>query len=290
MNPTRLRADAAGNRARIIAAARAAIADAGEVKLNAIARQAGVGQGTLYRHFPTREDLLAEVYREDVDELVAAAPALLAEHEPLTALACWFDQVAGYARIKRGVFAAVEAGVSQALAAHSLGPIGEAITVLLDAGKADGTIRPDVDARDVILLIGYLTRLDQSEWDTQPATCSRSSSTDCAARRGERREEVVAFLYGKPGNPRDRCDPDAAFLQLSRTAVEDHRVGKGRGLLGRSRLTSEGARHRATGEPQHFLNFFPLPQGRGALRPVLTVRVIFPGACRCARVRGGHLP
>ena len=137
MNPTRLRADAAGNRARIIAAARAAIADAGEVKLNAIARQAGVGQGTLYRHFPTREDLLAEVYREDVDELVAAAPALLAEHEPLTALACWFDRVASYARIKRGVFAAVEAGVSQALAAHSLGPIGEAITVLLDAGKAD---------------------------------------------------------------------------------------------------------------------------------------------------------
>ena len=81
-----------------IAAARTVIADAGEVKLNAIARQAGVGQGTLYRHFPTREDLLAEVYREDVDELVAAAPALLAEHEPLTALACWFDRVASYAR------------------------------------------------------------------------------------------------------------------------------------------------------------------------------------------------
>ena len=167
MNPTRLRADAADNRARIIAAARAAIADAGEVKLNAIARQAGVGQGTLYRHFPTREDLLAEVYREDVDELVAAAPALLAEHEPLTALARWFDRVAGYARVKRGVFAAVEAGVSQALAAHSLGPIGEALTLLLDAGKADGTIRPDVDARDVILLIGYLTRLEQAEWDTR---------------------------------------------------------------------------------------------------------------------------
>ena len=123
--------------------------------------------GTLYRHFPTREDLLAEVYREDVDELVAAAPVLLAEHEPLTALACWFDRVASYARIKRGVFAAVEAGVSQALAAHSLGPIGEALTLLLDAGKADGTIRPDVDARDVILLIGYLTRLEQSEWDTR---------------------------------------------------------------------------------------------------------------------------
>ncbi len=167
MNPPHLRADAAGNRARIIAAARTAIADTGEVKLNAIAKQAGVGQGTLYRHFPTREDLLAEVYREDVGELVAAAPALLAEHEPLAALAHWFDRVAAYARVKQGVFAAVEAGLSQALAAHSLGPIGEALTLLLDAGKADGTIRPDVDARDVILLIGYLTRLEPDEWDTR---------------------------------------------------------------------------------------------------------------------------
>ena len=167
MNRASLRADAAGNRARIIAAARAAIADAGEVKLNAIARQAGVGQGTLYRHFPTREDLLAEVYREDVDALVAAAPALLAEHEPFTALACWLDRVADYAQVKRGVFAAVEAAVSQDLAAHSHGRIGAALTALLDAGKADGTIRPDVDARDVILLIGYLTRLEQAEWDAR---------------------------------------------------------------------------------------------------------------------------
>lgn len=167
MNPASLRADAADNRARIIAAARAMITNADEVKLNAIARQAGVGQGTLYRHFPTREDLLAEVYREDVDALVAAAPALLAGHEPLAALARWFDRVADYAQVKRGVFAAVEAAVSQDLAAHSLGPIGEALTSLLDAGKADGTIRPDIDARDVILLIGYLTRLDQAEWDAR---------------------------------------------------------------------------------------------------------------------------
>ncbi|MGD0607887.1 MAG: TetR/AcrR family transcriptional regulator [Streptosporangiaceae bacterium] len=167
MNPASLRADAAGNRARIIAAARAAIGSADEVKLNAIARQAGVGQGTLYRHFPTREALLAEVYREDVGELVAAAPALLASHEPLTALARWLDRLADYAQVKRGVFGAVEAAVSQDLAAHSLGPIGEAITILLDAGQADGTIRPDIDARDVILLVGYLTRLEPDEWDAR---------------------------------------------------------------------------------------------------------------------------
>ncbi|TDD51841.1 TetR/AcrR family transcriptional regulator [Nonomuraea terrae] len=167
MEPRHRRADAAGNRARIIQAARAVIANADEIKLNAIAKEAGVGQGTLYRHFPTREDLLAEVYREDVEELVAAAPALLAEHQPVTALARWFDRVADYAQVKRGVFAAVEAAVWQDLAAHSLGPIGDALTTLLEAGKADGTIRSDVDARDVILLIGCLTRVEEDEWDAK---------------------------------------------------------------------------------------------------------------------------
>jgi AcrR family transcriptional regulator len=161
------RADAAENRARIVQAARAVIASSDELRLNAIAKQAGVGQGTLYRHFPTREDLLAEVYRQDVDELVAAAPALLAEHEPVAALARWFDRVADYAQVKRGVFAAVEVAVWKNLSAHSLGPIGDALTTLLDAGKADGTIRPDVDARDVILLIGYLSRLGEAEWDAR---------------------------------------------------------------------------------------------------------------------------
>ena len=167
MNSTARRADATENRARIIRVARQAVASAAELKLNAIAKEAGVGQGTLYRHFPTREDLLAEVYRHDVDELVAAAPELLTQHEPLTALARWFDRVADYAQVKRGVFAAVETAVWQDLSAHSLGPIGDAVTTLLDAGKATGEIRPDVDARDVILLIGYLTRLEDAEWETR---------------------------------------------------------------------------------------------------------------------------
>jgi AcrR family transcriptional regulator len=167
MDSTRRRADAVDNRARIIRVARAVIANADEIKLNAIAKQAGVGQGTLYRHFPTREALLAEVYREDVEALVAAAPALLAEYEPLAALARWFDRVADYAQVKRGVFAAVEVGVWRDLSAHSLGPIGDALSMLLDAGKAGGTIRCDVDARDVILLIGYLTRLEEAEWDAR---------------------------------------------------------------------------------------------------------------------------
>ena len=77
----------------------------------------------------------------------------------------WFDRVAEYAAVKRGVFAALEVGTGKDLAAHSLGPIGDAVTRLLDAGRAAGTIRPDVDARDVIILIGYLSRLEPAEFD-----------------------------------------------------------------------------------------------------------------------------
>lgn len=167
MSTPKRRSDAQENRDRILEAARTVIVGAEELRLNAVAKAAGVGQGTLYRHFPTREHLLAEVYRHDVDELVAAAPALLAQHAPIEALARWFDRVADYARVKRGVFAAVEVAVWQDLSAHSLGPIGDAVTVLLEAGKADGTLRSDVDARDVILLIGYLTRLEDGEWDVR---------------------------------------------------------------------------------------------------------------------------
>jgi AcrR family transcriptional regulator len=165
---TRRRADARLNRERIVQAARELVREPGELKLNAVAKACGIGQGTLYRHFPAREDLLAEVYRAEVEELVAAAPRLLAEHDrPLEALAAWFDRVAAYARIKRDVFAAVEAATWRDLAAHSLGPIGEAVDRLLTAGQADGSVRSDAEARDVIVLISWLSRLDDAELDAR---------------------------------------------------------------------------------------------------------------------------
>ncbi|MEU3623495.1 TetR/AcrR family transcriptional regulator [Amycolatopsis coloradensis] len=161
------RADAQRNRERILQAARALVSEPGELKLNAVAKACGIGQGTLYRHFPTREDLLAEVYRRDVEELIAAAPRLLATHKPLDALAAWFDRVAAYARVKRDVFAAVEAGTWRDLAANSLGPIGEAVELLLAAGRSDGSVRADAEARDVIVLINWLSRLDDAELDAR---------------------------------------------------------------------------------------------------------------------------
>ncbi|HTI22901.1 MAG TPA: TetR/AcrR family transcriptional regulator [Kutzneria sp.] len=161
------RADAQRNRERILQAARDLVREPGELKLNAVAKACGIGQGTLYRHFPTREDLLVEVYRREVDDLVAEAPRLLATHEPLEALAAWFDRVAAYARVKRDVFAAVEAATWRGLAAHSLGPIGEAVELLLAAGRSAGSIRADAEARDVIVLISWLSRLDDAELDAR---------------------------------------------------------------------------------------------------------------------------
>ncbi|NYD20551.1 AcrR family transcriptional regulator [Kineococcus aurantiacus] len=159
------RADARRNRELILDAAREQLRGSGELKLNAVAKACGIGQGTLYRHFPTREDLLAEVYRHDVDELVAAAADLLSTRGPVEALAAWFDRVAAYARVKTHVFAAVEAATWRDLAAHSLGPIGEAVELLLAAGRAEGSLRADVEARDVIVLISWLSRLDDDELD-----------------------------------------------------------------------------------------------------------------------------
>ncbi|WP_330357927.1 TetR/AcrR family transcriptional regulator [Streptomyces chartreusis] len=162
------RQDAVENRNRIVEAARAALAESDRVHLNEIAKRAGVGQGTLYRNFPNREALLAEVYRRDVEELVTAASALLEEHEhaPVEALRLWLDRVVDYAEIKRGVLAALEPAASQDLVAHSHSPIEGALGELLDAGQAAGSLRADVDAHGVLVLVACLSRLDRDEWES----------------------------------------------------------------------------------------------------------------------------
>ncbi len=165
----RLRSDAEANRARILDVARTALSASGEVTLNSIAKLAGVGQGTMYRHFPNREALLLAVYREDVRVVIDIAPALLAEHPPVRALRLWFDRLAAYGRIKHGVSAAVEAATRADLAGEYYGQVIDAITLLLDAGKATGDLRPDIDADEVLLLVGFLWRLPGQDWETRSA-------------------------------------------------------------------------------------------------------------------------
>lgn len=169
-----LRVDAAENRERIVAAARAALSESNgaidELSLHLVAKAAQVGQGTLYRHFPTRQHLLAEVYRQELSELVDAVPNLLVDYPPLTALTRWLERLLDYARVKRGVMAAIEASTWRDLHTGQHDQINEALGTLLDHGRRSGNVRTDVDATDVILLLGALTRIPSSQWDVRAAT------------------------------------------------------------------------------------------------------------------------
>jgi AcrR family transcriptional regulator len=157
------RTDARQNRARILEVAAQALAEDGEASLNSIAGRAGVGAGTLYRHFPNREALVLAVYRAEVQRLVDRVPELLARDAPLGALRTWFALLAGYIRLKRGLGEALTAANHDAATADTYGPVIGAITVLLRAGQADGTVREGLEPDDVLLLMGCVWRVPAGE-------------------------------------------------------------------------------------------------------------------------------
>jgi AcrR family transcriptional regulator len=157
------RADARQNRARILEVAAQALAEDGDASLNSVAKLAGVGAGTLYRHFPTREALVLAVYRAEVRRLADQVPALLAAEPPLAALRTWFTQLAASIRLKRGLGDALTAAHHAAATAESYGPVIEAIRTLLAAGEADGSVRPGLDPDDVLLLMGAVWRVPAGE-------------------------------------------------------------------------------------------------------------------------------
>lgn len=165
---TARRADAERNRLLILEQARAALAVSGEASMQSIAKLAGVGQGTLYRHFPTREALVLEVHRRDVRALVDDAPRLLDSHEPFVALRLWLDSLASYGRIKHGLAGALHQATHEQLAGEGYADVVAAIALLLAAGQQDGAVRADVDAAELLLLLGFLWRIDNAaEWDTR---------------------------------------------------------------------------------------------------------------------------
>lgn len=153
-----LRADAQQNRRRILDVAHQAFTVDPEASLNSIAKMAGVGAGTLYRHFPNRGALMLEIYREEIQQMVDLAPALIAEHPPLIALRLWFDRLAHYGRIKHSVADALHAVMNESVHGETYGPMVGAIDQLLRAGEAANVVRPGVDAEDLLLLMGFLWR------------------------------------------------------------------------------------------------------------------------------------
>ncbi|MEU0791098.1 TetR/AcrR family transcriptional regulator [Amycolatopsis sp. NPDC005961] len=153
-----VRSDARENRARILQVAREAFAEGSDVSMNRIAQLAGVGPGTLYRNFPTREALVLAIYQDEVDRLIGSVPELLAELAPLEALRRWTVELVAAMRKKHGLGDALSPGAHQTITEQTYGPVIAAITRLLDAGKAGGTIRPDADPRDFLQLTGALWR------------------------------------------------------------------------------------------------------------------------------------
>ncbi|MFI6935415.1 TetR/AcrR family transcriptional regulator [Streptomyces sp. NPDC050287] len=150
------RADARRNRDRLLATAREAFAATTDaVPLDAIARAAGVGIGTLYRHFPTREALVEAVYAAELDEVVSSATALLDELEPAVALRAWMTRYAAFFKIKRGMSDTLRAGwASGSIATPATRErITAVIAMMLRTGAEAGSLRPDVDPQDVTMML-----------------------------------------------------------------------------------------------------------------------------------------
>lgn len=154
------RADAQQNRQLIIEAARAALAASPTASLNSIAKAAGIGPGTLYRHFPNREALVLAVYRHEIDELVEAAPSMLAAHPPLEALRLWIERLARDIRIKHGFGEVLNPAAHESVTRETYTPVAGAIDLLLRACKEARAIRDDFSADEMLLLLGFASRTE----------------------------------------------------------------------------------------------------------------------------------
>ncbi|HEX4250144.1 MAG TPA: TetR family transcriptional regulator [Pseudonocardia sp.] len=157
-----LRTDAQLNQDRLLeAAARAFARDGADTSLKAIAKDAGVGIGTLYRRFPTREALIEATYRNETARLCAAAPELLLDTSPVAALRTWMDRFIDYIATKHGMAEALHAVLvsdgEQRTRTRDL--LTEAIATLLRAGVADGTFRSGIDPNDVLMALGGITSI-----------------------------------------------------------------------------------------------------------------------------------
>lgn len=152
------RADAQRNRERLLAAAHAAFARHAPFSLDAIAREAGVGIGTLYRHFPSREALVEAVYRAELEQVTASATETARATVPAqAALRAWLTRYAEFVAAKRGMAESLRSlfDAGGPIQSETRASVTAAIELLLAAGARDGSLRCDVPAEDVVaLLIG----------------------------------------------------------------------------------------------------------------------------------------
>jgi AcrR family transcriptional regulator len=148
----------------IIEAARELFLENPLVPLNDVAKRAGVGAGTLYRHFPSREDLILAAYQHDIDRLTVTVDDILARHTSArAAFVEWFETLAAYIRVKHGLGDALHSAAAQSVVAASWGPTTAAVAKLVDACRAESTIAPGHDPADIIMLMSFLWRVAPNE-------------------------------------------------------------------------------------------------------------------------------
>ena len=156
------RADAKLNRDRLLETAKAAFAEKGPgASLDEIARTAGVGAGTLYRHFPTRDALVEAVYRNESEQLVAAADRLSQIHPPVTALREWLLLFVDYIATKHGMYEVLNSivGGTSDLYSASTAQVKQAISRLVDRAVASADIRLDLDPLDLLRALAGVANL-----------------------------------------------------------------------------------------------------------------------------------
>ena len=169
----RVRADAQRNIDGLLQAAKTVFAVSGvDAPVREIAEKAGVGVGTMYRHFPQRSDLIAAVFRREIDDCADAAPALAAEHEPGEALARWMQRFALFIAAKRGLANVLHSGdpAYDAVPAYFEQRLRPAFRTLLAAAVAAGAVRADIEPNE---LLGAVASLCMQARQDRPGQAER---------------------------------------------------------------------------------------------------------------------
>jgi AcrR family transcriptional regulator len=189
----RMRADAQRNLDALLQSAKAVFARSGvDAPVRDIAERAGVGIGTLYRHFPQRADLIAAVFRHEIDACAEAAPLLAAEHAPGEALAKWMQRYAAFIATKRGLAPALHSGnpAFESLRTYFEQRVRPALRALLESAVAAGEIRNDVDSDDLLHAVASLCMPAHDDGRAQRMVALLVDGLRCGVRASGRRTHL----------------------------------------------------------------------------------------------------